>query len=97
MKRITVAVLKNINSYVIDKRYDEVCIEIYNGFGITYEGTHSFLILQDILKYVSSIDKYVEVPESALKWICEFVESNQDYDKLGKYGDFYYKLKTLLR
>lgn len=97
MKRITVAVLKNINSYVIDKYYDEICIEIYNGFGITYEGTHSFLILQDILKYVSSIDKYVEVPVSAIEWICEFVESKQDYDKLSKYGDFYYKLKTLLR
>jgi hypothetical protein len=90
-------VLKNINSYVIDKYYDEICIEIYNGFGITYEGTHSFLILQDILKYVSSIDKYVDVPVSALEWICDFVESNQDYDKLSKYGDFYYKIKTLLR
>lgn len=97
MKKITVAVLKNINRYVIEKRYDEICIEIYNGFGIMYKGTHPFLILQDILKYVSSIDKYVEVPVSALEWICEFVESNQDYDKLGKYGDFYYKLKTLLR
>lgn len=97
MKKITVAVLKNINSYVIEKRYDEICIEIYNGFGIMYKGTHPFLILQDILKYVSSIDKYVEVPVSALEWICEFVESNQDYDKLGKYGDFYYKIKTLLR
>lgn len=97
MKRITVAVLKNINSYVIEKRYDEICIEIYNGFGIMYKGTHSFLILQDILKYVSSIDTYVDVPVSALEWICDFVESNQDYDKLGKYGDFYYKIKTLLR
>lgn len=97
MKRITVAVLKNINSYVIDKRYNEICIEIYNGFGITYKCTHSFLILQDILKYVSSIDKYVDVPVSALEWICQFVESNQDYDKLSKYGDFYYKIKTLLR
>ena len=77
MKRITVAVLKNINSYVIDKYYDEICIEIYNGFGITYEGTHSFLILQDILKYANSIDKYVDVPVSAIKWVCQFVESHQ--------------------
>lgn len=97
MKRITIAVLKNINKYFIDKYYDELCIEIYNGFGITYEGTHSFLILQDILKNDSSIDKYAGVPKSVLEWVCEFVENKQDYDKLSKYGDFYYKLKTLLR
>lgn len=97
MKSVTVATLKNINSYITDKYYDRICIEIYNGYGIIYEGTHPYLILQDILKYASSIDKYVDVPESALEWVCEFVESNQDYDKLSKYGDFYYKLKTLLR
>ena len=83
MKRITIAVLKNINRYIIDKYYDE-------------KYTHSFLILQDILKYVSSIDKYVDVPVSALEWVCEFVETKQDYDKLSKYGDFYYKIKLSL-
>lgn len=97
MKRITIAILKNINKYFVDKYYDELCIEIYNGFGITYECAHSFLILQDILKYDSSIDKYTDVPKSVLECVCEFVELKQDYNKLSKYGDFYYKLKTLLR
>lgn len=93
MKKITVEVLKNINSYVIDKYYNE----IYNLSNTHYEGTDKFLILQDILKHVSEIDKYVEVPISSIEWICNFVEYNQDYDKLTSYGDFYYKLKTLLR
>ena len=96
MKRITIAVLKNINSYIIDKYYDEICIEIYNGFGITYNGTHPFLILQDILTCASSMDKYVDVPKSVLEWVCKFVERKQDYDKLSKYSDFYYKIKLIL-
>lgn len=96
MKRITIAMLKNINRYFIEKCYDELCIEIYNGFGITYEDTHPFLILQDILKYVSSIDKYIDVSDSVLEWVCEFVETKQDYDKLSKYGDFYYKIKLIM-
>ena len=58
MKKITVEVLKNINIYVIDKYYNE----IYNLSNTHYEGTDKFLILQDILKHVSEIDKYVEVP-----------------------------------
>lgn len=41
MKKITVEVLKNINSYVIDKYYNE----IYNLSNTHYEGTDNFLIL----------------------------------------------------
>ena len=93
MKKITVEVLKNINSYIIDKYYNK----IYNGSDTSYEGTHNFLILQDILKQVSETDKYIDVPISSIEWICKFVEYNQDYDKLCTYGDFYYKLKTTLR
>ena len=93
MKKITVEVLKNINSYIIDKYYNE----IYNLSNTHYEGTDNFVILQDILKQVSETDKYIDVPISSIEWICKFVEYNQDYDKLCTYGDFYYKLKTTLR
>ena len=38
----------------------------------------------------------VEVDKSLLKQICKYCEDKAIYDKLGMYGDFYYKLKKLL-
>ena len=46
--------------------------------------------------FCSLTEKYVDISNDTLKWVCEFVENKQDYDKLSKYGDFYYKIKLIL-
>lgn len=102
MKRITIAVLKNINKYFIDKYYDELCNEIYDSnfiFNGEFIDKHPFIDLQYIMMICSLTEKYVkyvDISNDTLKWVCEFVENKQDYDKLSKYGDFYYKIKLIL-
>lgn len=95
MEKITVAMIKNINRYFIEKCYDELCIDIYNDE--TRTTTHPFFELQSKMKWARDVDRYVDVSIETLKWVCEFVETKQDYDKLGWYGDFYYKIKNMLR
>lgn len=94
MKRITVEMLKNINKYFINKYYDEVYIDVYSEEN---HNRHPFIELQSSMKLVRDVDGYVDVSTETLKWVCEFVETKQDYDKLGWYGDFYYKIKNMLR
>jgi hypothetical protein len=38
----------------------------------------------------------INVPTNVVESVCRYCEEMQVYDKLGKYGDFYYKLKSLL-
>ena len=38
----------------------------------------------------------VSVPKEILEDICEYCERQAIYDKLGNYGDFYYKVKKIL-
>ena len=38
----------------------------------------------------------INVPINVIENICKYCEDMQVYDKLGRYGDFYYKLKCLL-
>ena len=38
----------------------------------------------------------VAVPKEILEDICHYCESMAIYDKLGNYGDFYYKIKKIL-
>lgn len=38
----------------------------------------------------------INVPTNVIESVCRYCEEMQVYDKLGKYGDFYYKLKSLL-
>ena len=38
----------------------------------------------------------VAVPKEVLEDICYYCESQGIYDKLGNYGDFYYKIKKIL-
>lgn len=38
----------------------------------------------------------IEVPKEVLEEVCAYCENNAIYDKLGEYGDFYYKIKKLL-
>ena len=39
------------------------------------------------------IEGIIEVDEKLIKDICSYCETQVIYDKLGRYGDFYYKLK----
>lgn len=94
MEKITVATIKNIIRYFIEKYYDELYIDIYNDE--TRTTTHPFFELQSAMKLARDVDRYVDISNDTLKWVCEFVENKQDYDKLGWYGDFYYKIKLLL-
>lgn len=38
----------------------------------------------------------IEVPKEVLEEVCAYCENMAIYDKLGNYGDFYYKIKKLL-
>jgi len=38
----------------------------------------------------------VSVPISVLQDVCDYCECNAIYDKLGNFGDFYYKIKKLI-
>lgn len=58
---------------------------------------HPFIELQSAMKWARDVDRYVDVSIDTLKWVCKFVEIKQDYDKLGWYGNFYYKIKNILR
>jgi len=44
-----------------------------------------------------SREKTIEVPESILKNIIGYCEKRDITDKLGAYGDFYYKLKDMIK
>lgn len=94
MKKITVAMIKNINKYFIDKYYDEVCIDVYSGED---HNKHPFIELQSAMKWARDVDRYIDVSINTLKYVCEFVETKRDYDKLGRYGYFYHKIKNMLR
>ena len=38
----------------------------------------------------------IEVPKEVLEEVCAYCEDNAIYDKLGNYGDFYYKIKKII-
>lgn len=44
-----------------------------------------------------SPDRVVEVPVSVLEDIIDYCEYHGIYDKLGHFGDFYYKIKNLIK
>ena len=94
MKRIAIEIIKNINNYLVNKYYNDVCTDVY---GEENRNRQFFIELQNIMKSDQDIDEYVDVSINTLKWVCEFVENKQDYDKLGCYGDFCYTIKNILR
>lgn len=49
------------------------------------------------MKKELSPDREITIPVSLAKDICDYCESNAIYDKLANYGDFYYKLKKLIK
>lgn len=38
----------------------------------------------------------IEVPKEVLEDVCDYCEHNAIYDKLGDFGDFYYKIKKII-
>lgn len=49
------------------------------------------------IKEELSPDREITIPVSLAQDICDYCESNAIYDKLANYGDFYYKLKELIK
>lgn len=43
------------------------------------------------------MNENITISKSIAEQICKYCEDNAFYDKLGKYNDVYYKLKSLLR
>ena len=89
MIKIKFSILKNIQKYFVDKYYDEVC---------SVDNHHPFFEINECV--INSKNDYTETTVSisinVLKWVREFIESKQDYDKLSWYDDFYYKIKNIL-
>lgn len=48
--------------------------------------------ITNILNTAVGIEGIIEVDEKLIKDICNYCEEQSIYDKLGRYGDFYYKL-----
>ena len=49
----------------------------------------------DIINTINTsveVNGIIEVDEKLIKNICNYCETQAIYDKLGRYGDFYYKL-----
>ena len=49
--------------------------------------------ITNTLNNAVEIDGIIEVNEKLIKDICDYCEKEAIYDKLSRYGDFYYKLK----
>lgn len=52
--------------------------------------------MKKLFKKLFSQEKTVEIPEKLAMQICRYCEDKQVYDKLGYYGDFYYKLLKIV-
>ena len=48
------------------------------------------------LKASLNPERVVEVPAEVLEEVLHYCEYNGIYDKLGAFGDFYYKIKELI-
>lgn len=51
-----------------------------------------FKHITETLNNSVEIEGIIEVDEKIIKNICDYCEEQAIYDKLGRYGDFYYKL-----
>jgi hypothetical protein len=54
---------------------------------------HFFEHIVETLNNSVEIEGIIEVDEKLIKDICYYCETQAIYDKLGRYGDFYYKFK----
>ena len=54
--------------------------------------------IQELAELKAKLDgpRDITIPKSLAEEICWYCEDQAIYDKLGKYGDFYYKLKKII-
>ena len=52
--------------------------------------------LAELSKKINA-DSKIMVSREILENVCEYCENMAIYDKLGNYGDFYYKIKSLIK
>lgn len=79
--KVPIKILRNIVSWIIEK----------NDLKFSYSKQ-----LISILNNNTQKDGIIEVPTIIIKKLLEYIEYLSCYDKLGRYGDFYYKLKLLI-
>lgn len=53
---------------------------------------HFFKQITETLNNSVEVEGIIDVDEKLIKDICNYCETQAIYDKLGRYGDFYYKL-----
>ena len=56
---------------------------------------NDIMALANMKEHLSE-ERTIEISVSVLEDVCYYCESMTIYDKLGNYGDFYYKIKSLL-
>lgn len=57
------------------------------------DGFHSML---GNMKFVLIMEEKITIDKSLAESICKYCEDKAIWDKLGRYNDFYYKIKRLL-
>lgn len=77
MKRIRKQILRDVCWYFVEK---------------VDKKPKFFNEITNTLNNAVEIDGIIEVNENLIKDICDYCENEAIYDKLSKYGDFYYKL-----
>lgn len=48
------------------------------------------------MKTIFNREKTIRIPMQLAEKICRYCEDKQVYNKLGNYGDFYYKLMEII-
>lgn len=83
-----------INEYIKVNGFDEVLVKYvtYNSKEYVIKGVNNCVIT----KSMSTFNKE-ELPIQAIKDCLKYCENQQIYDKLSKYGDFYYKLNQFIK
>lgn len=64
---------------------------------LSVAGGNSIYVNDINFELVSHANETVEIPVEVIVNILKYCEYNAIYDKLGNYGDFYYKLKKTLK
>ena len=77
MKKIHIQILRYVCSYFIEKVDNK---------------PYFFKQITETLNNYVDVEGFIDVDENLIKDICHYCETQAIYDKLGRYGNFYYKL-----
>ena len=88
-------------------KYKVICIKKYNLPNSRFEFMKGYLYNLIVWEYKNSngtsVFQYglhnddILIPLNVIENIIQYCENKQIYDKLGGYGDFYYKLKRAIK